>query len=115
MLIESRALGLVILEGSYGAAVQDEHTEGLEIDVTIPLQALVNGSQLYIPGRRSKVSCIYMSEGIFVKYMPGSVRVIVAILYLVRIAGRSVNPANHSALPAFLPRRWRTVCEQPCD
>ncbi|KAH8101824.1 DnaJ-domain-containing protein [Cristinia sonorae] len=48
-------LGLVILEATYGAAERDELTEGLEMDVTIPLQALVHRSQLYIPGRRSKV------------------------------------------------------------
>ncbi|TCD67798.1 hypothetical protein EIP91_011926 [Steccherinum ochraceum] len=55
MQTEAAVDGLVILEASYGAAVRDSDTEGLEIDVTIPLQALVSKSQLYIPGRRSKV------------------------------------------------------------
>ena len=50
------SLGLIILEATYGAVQRDDYTEGLEIDVTIPLQALVIKSQLYIPGKRSKVS-----------------------------------------------------------
>ncbi len=48
--------GLVILDAHYGPSEQDEGTEGLDVDVTIPVQALVNSSQLYIPGKRSKVS-----------------------------------------------------------
>ena len=48
--------GLVILDACYGPSEQDERTEGLDVDVTIPMQALVNASQLYIPGKRSKVS-----------------------------------------------------------
>ena len=48
--------GLVILEASYGPSERDEGIEGLDVDVTVPLQALVNSSQLYIPGKRSKVS-----------------------------------------------------------
>lgn len=50
--------GLVILEASYGPSERDEATAGLDVDVTVPLQALVHRSQLYIPGRRSKVSRI---------------------------------------------------------
>ncbi|EKM57036.1 uncharacterized protein PHACADRAFT_254555 [Phanerochaete carnosa HHB-10118-sp] len=47
--------GLVIVEARYGPADQnDESTKGLDVDVTVPLQALVNNSQLYIPGGRSK-------------------------------------------------------------
>lgn len=48
--------GLVILDARYGPSEQDEGTEGLDVDVTVPMQALVNSSQLYIPGKRSKVS-----------------------------------------------------------
>ncbi|KAI0790406.1 hypothetical protein C8Q75DRAFT_114809 [Abortiporus biennis] len=55
---EASVDGLVILEAWYGPAERDDDTEGLDLNVTIPLQALVNKSQLYIPGRRSKVSKI---------------------------------------------------------
>ena len=44
------------MEARYGPSERDEGTEGLDVDVTVPLQALVNLSQLYIPGKRSKVS-----------------------------------------------------------
>lgn len=45
----------MILEAWYGPAERDSDSEGLDLNVTIPVQALVNKSQLYIPGRRSKV------------------------------------------------------------
>ncbi|KAI0646506.1 DnaJ-domain-containing protein [Trametes meyenii] len=48
--------GLVVLEAQYGPSEQDEGTAGLEVDVTVPVQALVNTSQLYIPGKRSKAA-----------------------------------------------------------
>ena len=48
--------GLVILEALYGPLERDEAAEGLDLDVTVASQALVHRSQLYIPGRRSKVS-----------------------------------------------------------
>ena len=47
--------GLVITDARYGPADGDDARQGLTIDVTVPLQALVTKSQLYIPGRRSKV------------------------------------------------------------
>ena len=47
--------GLVISNAQYGPAEADDAAEGLTIDVTVPIQALVSKSQLYIPGRRSKV------------------------------------------------------------
>ena len=48
--------GLVIVGARYGPKeYDDDAVKGLDIDVTIPLQALVNNSQLYIPGGRSKV------------------------------------------------------------
>lgn len=50
-------VGLVIVEAKYGPKDDEgDATKGLVLDVTIPLQALVNNSQLYIPGGRSKVS-----------------------------------------------------------
>ena len=47
--------GLIILDARYGLSGNGEGTEGLDVDVTIPMQALVNSSQIYIPGKRSKV------------------------------------------------------------
>ena len=52
------ATGLVIIDARYGPTDNGEALQGLTIDVTVPLQALVSKSQLYIPGRRSKVSSI---------------------------------------------------------
>ncbi|KIP02137.1 hypothetical protein PHLGIDRAFT_130897 [Phlebiopsis gigantea 11061_1 CR5-6] len=47
--------GLVIVDARYGPTEYgDDAVQGLDVDVTIPLQALVNNSQLYIPGGRSK-------------------------------------------------------------
>ncbi|KAI0071272.1 DnaJ-domain-containing protein [Panus rudis PR-1116 ss-1] len=55
MEAEAASDGLVITEAWYGPSDRSDNTcEGLDIDVTIPLQALVNKGQLYIPGRRSK-------------------------------------------------------------
>lgn len=48
-------IGLVILEAWYGPEEQVEGFESLDLNVTIPIQVLVRKSQLYIPGRRSKV------------------------------------------------------------
>jgi hypothetical protein len=49
--------GLVIIDAKYGPKEsEDDAAKGLVLDVTIPLQALVNNSQLYVPGGRSKVS-----------------------------------------------------------
>ncbi|KAJ7487766.1 hypothetical protein FB451DRAFT_1025706, partial [Mycena latifolia] len=48
--------GLVIVEATYGAMENVERELGLSWDVTIPLQALVRGSQLYVSGRHPKVS-----------------------------------------------------------
>lgn len=49
-------VGLVILDARYGLSERDEGTEGLDVDVTVSVQALVNSSQLFISGKRSKVS-----------------------------------------------------------
>ncbi|TFY75673.1 hypothetical protein EWM64_g8339 [Hericium alpestre] len=47
--------GLVIMEATYGPMAPDPELRDLMVDVTIPLQALVHKSQLYIPGHRTKV------------------------------------------------------------
>lgn len=47
--------GLVILDALYGPSEQDEEAQGLVLDVTTAVQALVNNSQLYIAGHRTKV------------------------------------------------------------
>jgi hypothetical protein len=55
--------GLIIVSAHYGLAAnftdrgmrdQDETGEQVIIDVTVPVQSLVNESQLYIPGGRAK-------------------------------------------------------------
>ncbi|KAI6006956.1 hypothetical protein EDD15DRAFT_2358022 [Pisolithus albus] len=48
----SRA-GLIILEATYGPSPDKEATD-LDVDVTVPLQALVHNSQLYISSRTPK-------------------------------------------------------------
>ncbi|KAI0702055.1 DnaJ-domain-containing protein [Cerioporus squamosus] len=55
MRAEEACDGLIILDARYGPSERDEGTEGLDVDVTIPVQALVNSSQVYVPGKRSKV------------------------------------------------------------
>lgn len=44
------------MEASYGPSDLDNDTKDLIMDVTIPIQALVHNSQLYIAGHRTKVS-----------------------------------------------------------
>ncbi|KAH0834869.1 hypothetical protein J3R83DRAFT_10498 [Lanmaoa asiatica] len=46
--------GLVILEATYGPTSLDNETAGLDVDVTIPLQALVHNSQVYVSNRVPK-------------------------------------------------------------
>ncbi|KAJ7207084.1 hypothetical protein GGX14DRAFT_366794, partial [Mycena pura] len=47
---------LVIVEATYGAIETADRDLGLFWDITIPLQTLVRGSQVYIPGRHPKCS-----------------------------------------------------------
>lgn len=47
---EKSKQGLIILEASYGSAEESEGIQDLTLDVTIPLQALVRNSQLFIAG-----------------------------------------------------------------
>lgn len=51
----SPLLGLVILEATYGPTSLDHETAGLDVDVMIPLQALVHNSQLYVSNKVPKV------------------------------------------------------------
>jgi hypothetical protein len=48
--------GLVIESATYGPITRGAETAGLDVDVAPALQALVHGSQLYIPGGRPKVN-----------------------------------------------------------
>ena len=52
-------LGLVIEKANYGCSL--EEARDLVIDVTTAVQALVNKSQLYVPGRQTKVNSFWMS------------------------------------------------------
>lgn len=58
--------GLIILEASYGSIEDNEGVQDLTYDVTIPLQALVRNSQLFIAGgeetKVKKGSCFLYSE-----------------------------------------------------
>ncbi|KAH7882365.1 hypothetical protein F5I97DRAFT_1931555 [Phlebopus sp. FC_14] len=46
--------GLVILKAVYGPAFPDGEATGLDVDVTVPLQALVHNSQVYVSGKVPK-------------------------------------------------------------
>jgi len=61
--LEQEKDGLVIIEAVYGN-LQAAPELGLFTDVTIPVQALVNNSQLSMPGGHSKVSCLDLSPPI---------------------------------------------------
>ncbi|KAK0204055.1 hypothetical protein DFS33DRAFT_856755 [Desarmillaria ectypa] len=54
MATEAAKDGLVILEATYGPAEPFDFGSQFDLDVTIPIQALVSNSQLHIPGHRSK-------------------------------------------------------------
>lgn len=53
-------LGLVIEKAVYGCSLRE--AKDLFIDVTTAVRALVNKSQLYIPGRQTKVNSFWMNE-----------------------------------------------------
>lgn len=46
--------GLIVESATYGVLDSEDEAHELTIDVTVPLQALVRSSQLYIPGNLSK-------------------------------------------------------------
>ena len=48
-------LGLVIVEATYGSVEVNDGAKDLVLDVTIPLQALVRNSQLYVSADQTKV------------------------------------------------------------
>jgi hypothetical protein len=52
-------LGLVIKKAVYGCSLKEARE--LAIDVTTAVRALVNKSQLYIPGRQTKVNFFWMN------------------------------------------------------
>ncbi|KAJ3567834.1 hypothetical protein NP233_g6104 [Leucocoprinus birnbaumii] len=54
---EKSKQGLVILQATYGSAEESESVQDLTLDVTIPLQALVRNSQLFIAsGEETKLN-----------------------------------------------------------
>ena len=55
----------MVLEASYGPTDPDPEARALIVDVTVPIQALVHKSQLYIPGHRSKVCTPSLMMGVF--------------------------------------------------
>ena len=63
-LIKRSYEGLVVLEASYGPTDPDPEARALLVDVTVPIQALVHKSQLYIPGHRSKVRMPSLMTGV---------------------------------------------------
>ena len=121
-------LGLVIVDARYGPkAYDDETAEGLDVDVTVPLQALVNNSQLCVPGGRSKVSvleprfCFCFFVSFFLppssrRFVKGARTVGVSIdgllnvrpLFLLRCV---VVVASHSFCPWFFFLYPRFVCD----
>lgn len=71
------SVGLVIEEARYGPAGHgEEQARQLDIDVTVPLQALVHNSQLYIPGGRSKVSS---RPALFIYYPSIATRIVIPV------------------------------------
>ncbi|KAH7926250.1 DnaJ-domain-containing protein [Leucogyrophana mollusca] len=54
MQLERSRGGLIILEASYGPTCPDDEAKQLNLDVTVPVQALVHNSQVYVPGHRTK-------------------------------------------------------------
>ncbi|KXN89143.1 Chaperone protein dnaJ 13, partial [Leucoagaricus sp. SymC.cos] len=60
---EKSKQGLVILEASYGPMAEKERVQDLTLDVTIPLQALVRNSQLFIA--RGEESTVNGLQGFF--------------------------------------------------
>ena len=49
----------MIEKANYGCSL--EEAKELTVDVTTAVQALVNRSQLYIPGRQTKVNSFWMN------------------------------------------------------
>ncbi|KAH9897035.1 DnaJ-domain-containing protein [Cubamyces lactineus] len=91
MRAEETCDGLVILEARYGPSEQEEGTEGLEVDVTVPVQALVNSSQLYIPGKRSKAG------------IPGFYDPVAGVPKALRIRYKFRGRMHYAEIPDYMP------------
>ncbi|KAI0634860.1 DnaJ-domain-containing protein [Trametes polyzona] len=91
MRAEEACDGLVILEARYGPSEEDEGTEGLEVDVTVSVQALVNSSQLYIPGKRSKAG------------IPGFYDPVSGVPKTLRIRYKFRGRMHYAEIPDYLP------------
>ena len=63
--VTDHAVGLIIQEASYGVFDEQSDAQNLAVDVTIPVQALVRNSQVYIPGGSSKVSASRLSRHVY--------------------------------------------------
>ncbi|KAM5532138.1 hypothetical protein V8D89_014163 [Ganoderma adspersum] len=83
--------GLVILDARYGPSEQDEGTEGLDVDVTIPMQALVNSGQLYIPGKRSKAG------------IPGFYDPVAGVPKALRVRYKFRGHMHYAEIPDYMP------------
>ncbi|KAI0827143.1 DnaJ-domain-containing protein [Trametes gibbosa] len=83
--------GLVVLEARYGPSEQDEGTDGLEVDVTVAVQALVNSSQLYIPGKRSKAG------------IPGFYDPVSGVPKTLRVRYKFRGRTHYAEIPDYLP------------
>ncbi|OSD08750.1 DnaJ-domain-containing protein [Trametes coccinea BRFM310] len=91
MRTEEACDGLVVLEARYGPSEEEEGTEGLEVDVTVPVQALVNSSQLYIPGKRSKAG------------IPGFYDPVVGVPKTLRIRYKFRGRMHYAEIPDHMP------------
>ncbi|PIL27686.1 hypothetical protein GSI_10839 [Ganoderma sinense ZZ0214-1] len=91
MRAEEACDGLVILDARYGPSEQDEGTEGLDVDVTIPMQALVNSSQLYIPGKRSKAG------------IPGFYDPVAGVPKALRVRYKFRGRMHYAEIPDYMP------------
>ncbi|KAL1943812.1 hypothetical protein VTO73DRAFT_3630 [Trametes versicolor] len=91
MRAEEACDGLVVLEARYGPSEQDGGSEGLAVDVTVPVQALVNASQLYIPGIRSKAG------------IPGFFDPVAGVPKTLRIRYRFRGRAHYAEIPDYMP------------
>ncbi|TBU31392.1 DnaJ-domain-containing protein [Dichomitus squalens] len=91
MRAEEACDGLVILDARYGPSERDEGTEGLDVDVTIPVRALVNSSQLYIPGKRSKAG------------IPGFYDPVAGVPKTLRVRYRFRGREHYAEIPDSMP------------
>ncbi|TFK86075.1 DnaJ-domain-containing protein [Polyporus arcularius HHB13444] len=91
MRAEEACDGLIILDARYGPSERDEGTEGLDVDVTVPVQALVNSSQLYIPGKRSKAG------------IPGFYDPVAGVPKTLRVRYKFRGRMHYAEIPDYMP------------